>query len=414
MKAGWQIVPMEDLIEEISMGPFGSDVKVSNFVEEGIPVLNGSNLEGFRLKEESFRYFTVEKANSLGKANAFRGDVIVTHRGTIGQIVYIPEKSKFNRYVISQSQFRFRCGKRLLPEFIVYFFHSAFGRHLLLSNASQVGVPALARATSTFKQLKIPLPPLAEQKRIAAVLGALDDKIDLNRKMNANLEAQAQALFKSWFVDFEPFGGKMPKEWKKGRLGDIAEINPSRSLKKGEVTTCIEMADLSTSTAFPNDWGVKAFNGGMKFKNGDTIMARITPCLENGKAAFVNCLAEGEVAFGSTEYITICSKGLAPNEMFYSLVRDADFVSYATKHMNGSSGRQRVSGVDIAAYPFIIADDATYASITPILKSLFEKIRVNSLESRKLAETRDALLPKLMKGSVFAGEPLRRDKEVEV
>ena len=121
------------------MGPFGSNIKVECFVDEGIPVLNGSNLEGFVLKEESFRYVTEEKADSLGRANARRGDVVITHRGTLGQIVFIPETSNHDRYVISQSQFRVRCNERVLPEYLVYYFHSREGQHKILSFASQVG-----------------------------------------------------------------------------------------------------------------------------------------------------------------------------------------------------------------------------------------------------------------------------------
>lgn len=368
MKAGWR----ECLLGDVITFQRGYDLPHSDMIPGQYPVIGSNGQIGWHNE-----FTTAAPVITIGRS------------GNVGN----PHLSKVASWAHNTTLF-VKEFREVDPIFVYYFLKT-----LNLSNfGGGSAVPTLNR--NHIHTLPISLPPLATQRRIAAVLGALDDKIELNRKMNENLEAQAQALFKSWFVDFEPFGGKMPEGWKKGRLDEIAEINPARLLKKGEAATCIEMADLSTSTAFPNDWGVKAFNGGMKFKNGDTIMARITPCLENGKAAFVNCLAEGEVAFGSTEYITICSKGMAPNEMFYSLVRDADFISYATKHMNGSSGRQRVSGVDIAAYPFVIADDATYAKISPILKRVFEKIRVNSLESRKLAETRDALLPKLMKGEI--------------
>ena len=101
---------MVDLISSISMGPFGSNIKTDCFVDSGVPVLNGSNLQGFKLNEDSFKYVSLEKADSLGKANAYRGDVVVTHRGTLGQIVYIPNDSRFERYVISQSHFRFVCN----------------------------------------------------------------------------------------------------------------------------------------------------------------------------------------------------------------------------------------------------------------------------------------------------------------
>lgn len=225
---------MQELINEISMGPFGSDIKKSVYTNSGVPVLNGANLQGFTLKENTFGYVSEEKADSLKKCNAHRGDIIVTHRGTLGQIVYIPNNSLFERYVISQSQFRFNLKPELArAEFIVYYFHTREGQYKILSNASQVGVPALARATTTFRQLEVKVPPLPVQDKIVGILSALDSKIENNNKINANLEAQAQALFKSWFVDFTPFKdqpfvdselGPIPQGWKVGTLGDIANI----------------------------------------------------------------------------------------------------------------------------------------------------------------------------------------------
>jgi len=180
---------ISELIDEISMGPFGSNIKVECFVDSGIPVLNGSNLEGYSLKEDSFRYVTEEKADSLGKANAHRGDVVITHRGTLGQIVFIPKDSKYDRYVISQSQFRVKCNEKILPEYLVYYFHTRLGQHKLLANASQVGVPALARASTTFQTIEIDIPSIADQKKIVDSLELLRKKIELNTAINNNLAA---------------------------------------------------------------------------------------------------------------------------------------------------------------------------------------------------------------------------------
>ena len=180
---------IKDLISEISMGPFGSNIKVECFVDDGIPVLNGSNLEGIVLKENSFRYVTEEKANSLGKANAHRGDVVITHRGTLGQIVFIPQNSKYDRYIISQSQFRVKCNERILPEYLVYYFHTRIGRSKLLSNASQVGVPALARASTTFQKIEIEVPSIDCQLKIVDYLEIIREKIEINNRINENLAA---------------------------------------------------------------------------------------------------------------------------------------------------------------------------------------------------------------------------------
>ena len=225
---------IEDVILDISMGPFGSDIKKEVYTDSGVPVLNGSNLQGFELVEDSFGYVTEEKADSLKKANAHRGDIVITHRGTIGQIVYIPQNSKFERYVISQSQFRVTCNKDIvLPEYMTYYFHTREGQYKLLSNASQVGVPALARASTTFRKLEIDLPSIEIQRKAIDIILELQQKIAVNRRICANLEAQAQALFKHWFIDFAPFKdgkfveselGMIPEGWRVGSILDIAEL----------------------------------------------------------------------------------------------------------------------------------------------------------------------------------------------
>lgn len=238
----WKHYKMDDVIDEISMGPFGSDVKKEFYVNKGIPILNGSNLQGIKLQENSFGYLTEEKADSLNKCNAHRGDIIVTHRGTLGQIVYVPSNSKYDRYVISQSQFRFRCKPDLVDvQYLVYYFHTREGQYKILANASQVGVPALARATSTFRLIDIKLPSLADQRRIASILSSLDRKIELNNKINADLEEMAQAIFKNWFVDFEPFKdgkfvdselGMIPEGWEVGTLTEIASYINGLAMQK--------------------------------------------------------------------------------------------------------------------------------------------------------------------------------------
>ena len=184
---------ISDLISEISMGPFGSNIKVDCFVDEGIPVLNGSNLSGFYLNDDSFRYVTEEKADSLGRANAHRGDIVITHRGTLGQIVCIPDSSLYDRYVISQSQFRVKCNEKIIPEYMMYYFHTVLGQHKLLSNASQVGVPALARASTTFRKIEIDIPNIECQGKIVGILNSIYDKIQLNQKINKNLQYQLVA-----------------------------------------------------------------------------------------------------------------------------------------------------------------------------------------------------------------------------
>ena len=245
-------------------------------------------------------------------------------------------------------------------------------------------------------QWHIHLPSLVEQKKIAGVLSTLDAKIQLNRRINDNLEQQAQAAFNNIIAQYS--------ECETINLSEIAVLNPKRAIAKGTFARSIEMALLPTSGSFPAGWDMKEYNGGMKFQNGDTLMARITPCLENGKVAYINFLEKNEVAFGSTEYIVIASKGAIAPEVFYFLTRHNDFVDFAVKNMNGSSGRQRVSAETIGTYKLPIISPEDMVILETIAKEALNKIKYNSLENIRLSEIRDTLLPKLMSGELEINE----------
>lgn len=209
--------------------------------------------------------------------------------------------------------------------------------------------------------------------------------------INENLQQQAFSVFDNIISNAESSDCN---------VADYAFLNPKRALAKNKVARSIDMSQLSTSGAFPSGWKMKPFNGGMKFTNGDTILARITPCLENGKTAFIDFLDDGEVAFGSTEYIVLAPKNDTPPEMLYCLARYPVFVDYAVKNMNGSSGRQRVSAETVGQYRLPSFDKRTLELFKEIVSPMFLKMRYNSLENMRLAELRDALLPKLMSGEI--------------
>ena len=268
-----------------------------------------------------------------------------------------------------------------------------------------------------LKRVPIPLAPLEEQEKIANILSSLDDKIELNNEMNKTLEEMAQSIFKRWFVDFEfpnedgqsykSSGGEMveselgmiPKGWEVKELGEVININPRESLKKGEEKIYVEMANLPLNYARITNYIEKPFNGGTKFRNGDTLLARITPCLENGKTAIVDFLEENDLAFGSTEYIVMRPKVL--NQYYiYCLSRNEDFRNYAIKNMNGSSGRQRVDANTIKQYRIPCPDENTLELYNQFCVSLFNQMKKNDDESKVLGDIRDTLLHKLMSGDI--------------
>jgi len=277
--------------------------------------------------------------------------------------------------------------------------------HYLKSESTIAELQALAESRSgtfpqiTFSelsQLEISIPDIETQLAISSFIDTLESKIELNRQINDNLEQQAQAAFNNIVANYS--------ECETINLSDIAALNPKRTITKGTLARSIEMAQLPTSGSFPAGWDMKEYNGGMKFQNGDTLMARITPCLENGKVAYINFLEENEVAFGSTEYIVIAPKGAIAPEVFYFLTRHNDFVDFAVKNMNGSSGRQRVSAETIGTYKLPVISPEDMVILETIAKEALTKIKYNSLENIRLSEMRDTLLPKLMSGELKINE----------
>lgn len=255
--------------------------------------------------------------------------------------------------------------------------------------SGQSAQPGLS--VKTLAKQEIELPALEQQNKIVSILASLDEKNELNQKINENLERQAFALFDNFLA------GAQNEECV---VSDIAILNPKRALAKNQSARCIDMTRLPTSGAFPTGWETKPFNGGMKFSNGDTLLARITPCLENGKTAFIDFLEDGEVAFGSTEYIVLSPKEGVPPEFLYCLARYPAFVDYAVKNMNGSSGRQRVSADTVGQYrlPKLSCED--FEGFGNAVVPLFLKMRYSSLENMRLSALRDTLIPKLMSGEI--------------
>lgn len=385
-------IELSTAITDIAAGPFGSNLKVECFVPSGFPIIDGANLKGYKVTDNITKFVTEEKARSLSRSIAHRGDVIVTISGTIGQIAYIPEDSLYDEYLCSQRQFRVSFDSSMVyVPYLVFYFHTFEGQNKILSFANQTGVPALSQPLKNFKKIRLCLPSLQEQRRIASIVETINDKIENNIKINDNLQQQAFSVFDNLIANAEN---------NDYTVSDYAFLNPKRTLAKNQVARSIDMSQLSTSGAFPSGWEMKPFNGGMRFTNGDTLLARITPCLENGKTAFIDFLDDGEVAFGSTEYIVLAPKNDTPPEMLYCLARYPAFVDYAVKNMNGSSGRQRVSAETVGQYRLPLFDKHSLALFKEVVSPMFLKMRYNSLENMRLAELRDALLPKLMSGEI--------------
>ncbi len=279
-----------------------------------------------------------------------------------------------------------------------------------------------------------PLPPPAEQRSICELLSGIDRRIALLRETNATLEAIAQALFKSWFVDFDPVRAKMegrtpegmdeataalfpdgfetselgevPRGWQLAPLSQAFEINPSRKLKKGEAAPYVDMASVETQGHAVSSVVSREMGSGSKFVNGDTLLARITPCLENGKTAFVDCLPEGVTGWGSTEFVVLRPKPPLPVYFGYLLCRHQAFREFAIQSMSGTSGRQRIQNDVLGRFPIAIPSTDIAEAFADVVGAVQQKIAANHAQAQTLSTLRDTLLPRLISGQLRLPEAL--------
>ena len=281
------------------------------------------------------------------------------------------------------SIFRVKAGADVLPDYLaLWFARKEFDRE---ATFIAVGGVRGSMSWEDFARMQILVPPIDVQRKLVYDYKVISDRIALKRRIDRNLEAQVQTMFDNLFMKQQP----------DGQLQDIAEINPNRKLSKNCVAQCFDMATLPTVGCIPVGGVKKAYNGGMRFMNGDIILARITPCLENGKAAYINILANDEVAFGSTEYIVLSPKPSLPSSFLYFLVRNSEFITFAIKHMNGSSGRQRVSGDNLAAFPIKMPQKDALEEFDKFASRVLSQMRLSSMEIQKLSEVRRMIMARL-------------------
>ncbi len=421
MKSEWQLVTVEEIAERVAMGPFGSSIKVETFVPEGVPVISGQHLHGFKVDDSpGFNFISHEHAQRLANANVSAGDIVFTHAGNIGQVAYIPEDSQFDRYVVSQRQFYMRCDRsKAIPEFVTMYFKSPEGQHKLLANRSQVGVPSIAQPVSYLRTIEIPLPPLPEQRAIAHVLGALDDKIELNRRMNETLEEIAQALFRSWFVDFEPVRAKMDGRWRSGESlpglpADLYYVFPNRLVPS-------ELGEV------PEGWEVKALGEVVEFAYGKTLRAAerqggsVPVYGSNGQIGWHHeRLVTGPGIIvgrkGNPGVVTWAHSDFFPiDTTFYVVPKttngDMPFLFFAltSQGLPSVSADSAVPGLNRnLAYmnKQLMPGGQVLAEFNRYVVALFSRRHRLEEESRALAAERDVLLPRLVSGELrVAGTP---------
>lgn len=293
----------------------------------------------------------------------------------------------------------------------VYYFSQ---NHDLRSAAekSMSGASGRQRAViSSLSEFECEFPSLRAQKRIAGILSAYDELIENSQRRIKILESMARALYREWFVHYRFPGhesaprvasplGEIPEGWKVKRVTDAVQVNPRVVIQRDGEKPFVPMSCLSNDLMLITDIESRAGNSGAKFQNGDTLLARITPCLENGKTGYVQFLPTADaVAFGSTEFIVLRSATLTP-EFVYCLARSEEFRGLAIKSMSGASGRQRVQERCFDDFRIAQPPMALLEKFSAIVAPSFRLIHRLHLQIENLRRTRDLLLPRLMSGQL--------------
>jgi type I restriction enzyme S subunit len=348
-------------------------------------------------------------------------DILITTEAPLGEVAQLrtPE-----RIALAQRIILLRGDPKLIDQ--GYYFQalkSPFVQSGLKARAS--GTTVLGIKQSELRQVEIPYPPPPIQKRIASILSAYDDLIENNTRRIKILEEMAQMVYREWFVNFRFPGhekvrmveselGPIPEGWSAKCVTDAVFAGPPTKVAKEGVKPFVPMGSLADNSMLIREIEEREGNNGSKFKNGDTLFARITPCLENGKTGFVQFLpSDDAVAFGSTEFIVLRSKTVCP-EYVYLLARSSEFRDNAIKSMSGATGRQRVQEACFGRFFIAPPDKTTLERFQSIISPLFRLIHSLSLKNENLRSTRDLLLPKLISGEVpveAAGETAQEAME---
>ncbi|RRV79338.1 restriction endonuclease subunit S [Stutzerimonas stutzeri] len=454
MSSEWSLMTLKDA----GVSLIDCDHRTPAALDEGYPYIAIPQLKNGHITLDGVRRISREDyLEWTKKLKPQANDVIVVRRCNSGQSAYVPAGLDC---AIGQNLVVLRAnGEYVLPEFLRWLVQGPdwWGQVSKFINVGAVFDSLRCRDIPSFE---LNIPPREEQTKIAGLLGSLDDRITLLRETNATLEAIAQALFKSWFVDFDPVRAKaegrarqdgersgqprmpqaselprpgaeagaeaqgqpegldaataalfpdsfeeselglVPKGWLLWALGDAFEINPTRKLKKGDFAPYLDMASVGTQGHVVDGVVGREMGSGTKFINGDTLLARITPCLENGKTAYVDFLDAGQVGWGSTEFVVLRPKAPLPPYYGYLLARHPAFRDHAIQSMSGTSGRQRIQNDVLGRYPVAIPTPEVAEAFAGIVQSAQQRIAANQTQAQTLTQLRDTLLPRLISGQL--------------
>ena len=392
--AEWKQYKLGEVLAEKGYirGPFGSALKRGDMKEFGIPVYEQQHAI---YQSRTFRFFIDEKKFSeMKRFQVQENDILISCSGTVGKVTIISKEDP--KGIISQALLTLRVNSKIiLPEYLKYFFSSQNGYNAIISRSSGSVQVNLAKR-EVIEQIPIQLPSLEVQKTIVSILSSLDDKIELNNKINDNLQQQAQSIFKSWFVDYEPFGGEMPDNWRIGKLSEIADylnglamqkFRPSENevglpvlkIKELRQGSCDENSELCSPTSIKEEFIIH---------DGDVIFSWSGSLL-------VDIWCGGKCGLNQ-HLFKVTSKQY--DKWFYYLWTKHHLNRFIFLAADKATTMGHIKREELDKAEVVIPSEIDMKRISSVMQPIIDMIINNKIENIRLSKTRDELLPKLMNG----------------
>jgi type I restriction enzyme S subunit len=450
MAADWTEVAVESLAAStphaLATGPFGSSIGSQFFTDAGVPLIRGSNLSDrveLRLLHDGLVFVAEETANRFERSVVHQGDLVFTCWGTVGQVGLIDSRCPYPRYLISNKQMKLTPHPDRADSLFLYYLFSGPELSQRIKNEA-IGSSVPGFNLGQLRGLRVRIPPLSEQKAIAHILGALDDKIDLNRRINQTLETLAQTLFRSWFVNFDPVRAKAEGRQPEGMDAETAALFPSRladadgtQLPEGwswsrlgqEVGRCGGMiqtgpfgSQLHASdyvshgipVVMPKDIALRHVS--------TTDIARVRH--EDAQRLARHQLCEGDLVYsrrgdverhalvGIREQGWLCGTGCLlvrlgpqwPSPIYVSLaLSQPEAKAWISQHAIGATMPNLNTGI-LSNVPLLVPSDKVLVKFSSMVSALEAQIVQNQRQSETLEQLRDVLLPKLLSGELRVRE----------
>lgn len=399
----------ERVIEDVLSTLIDYRGKTPKKVDSGIPLITAKVIKNGRILPTQEYVAEKDYDSWMRRGLPSTGDVLITTEAPLGEVAQI----KNSKIALAQRVILLRGNADLVTnKYLKYALMSPIVQARL--NARSSGSTVSGIKQKELRKVLLPIPPLEEQKRIAHVLGTLDDKIELNRQMNETLEAIAQAIFKSWFIDFDGHDnlveselGLIPEGWEVSTIGQVAKINPESYSPKNDANLPVDYIDISSVsigtlgklTSF-NSLSEAPSRARRKVRHGDTIWSQVRP----NRRSYLYVQKPSPKWVASTGFAVLRPEQV-PSCYLYLYVTQDSFVEFLTQNATGSA-YPAVKAATFKRAPILVPPQSQMLEYQAITAKLFEKVELNNQQSKTLTELRDTLLPKLISGELRVPEAL--------